>query len=68
MGLALGVFYSRFDSYTWGNDATKWYYYDYVGDPEAFKPRSKRWLWLGPTRLQVSIGVDLFNRNRKKSK
>lgn len=68
MGLALGVFYSRFDSYTWGNDATKWYYYDYVGDPEAFKPRSKRWLWMGPTRLQVSIGIDLFNRNRKKSK
>ena len=68
MGLSLGVFYSRFDSYTWGNDATKWYYYDYVGDPEKFKPRSKRWLWMGPTRLQVSIGVDLFNRNRKKSK
>ena len=68
MGLALGAFYSRFDSYTWGNDATKWYYYDYVGDPEAFMPRSKRWLWLGPTRLQVSIGVDLFNRNRKKNK
>ena len=68
MGLSLGVFYSRFDSYTWGNDATGWYYYDYVGDPEAFKPRSKRWLWLGPTRLQVSIGIDLINRNRKRSK
>ena len=67
-GLALGVFYSRFDSYTWGNDATGWYYYDYIGDPEAFEPRSKRLLWFGPTRLQVSIGLDLFNRNRKKDK
>ena len=67
-GLALGAFYSRFDSYTWGNDATGWYYYDYAGDPEAFEPRLKRWLWLGPTRLQITIGVDLFNRNRRKNK
>lgn len=67
-GLSLGAFYSRLDSYTWGNDATGWYYYDYLGDPEKFEPRSKRWLWLGPTRLQLSIGLDLFNRNRKKDK
>ena len=66
-GLALGVFYARYDSFTWGNDATGWYYYDYVGDPETFEPRLKRWLWLGPTRLQVTLGVDLFNRNRKKN-
>ena len=66
-GLALGVFYARYDSYTWGNDATGWYYYDYAGDPDDFKPRLKRWLWLGPTRLQVTLGVDLFNRNRKKN-
>ena len=66
-GLALGVFYARYDSYTWGNDATGWYYYDYIGDPETFEPRLKRWLWLGPTRLQVTLGVDLFNRNRKKN-
>ena len=63
-GLALGVFYSRFDSYTWGNDATGWYYYDYLGDPDEFQPRLQRWLWLGPTRLYVSIGIDLFNRNQ----
>ena len=66
-GLSLGVFYSRFDSFTWGNDATGWYYYDYVGAPEDFEPRLKRWLWIGPTRLQVTLGVDLFNRNRKKN-
>lgn len=65
-GLALGGFYSRFDSYTWGNDATGWYYYDYAGDPDEFTPRLKRWLWIGPTRLQVSLGVDLFDRNRKR--
>ena len=65
-GLSLGVFYSRFDSYTWGNDATGWYYYDYVGDPDEFEPRMKRWLWVGPTRVQVTVGIDLFNRNRIK--
>ena len=63
-GLALGVFYSRFDSYTWGNDATGWYYYDYLGDPDEFQPRLQRWLWLGPTRLYLSVGIDLFNRNQ----
>ena len=67
-GIAFGGFYSRFDSYTWGNDATGWYYYDYVGDPDDFEPRLKRWLWIGPTRLQVSLGVDLFNRNCRKKK
>ncbi|MBO4466400.1 MAG: DUF3575 domain-containing protein [Bacteroidales bacterium] len=67
-GLALGVFYARYDSYTWGGDATGWYYYDYAGDPDDFEPRLKRWLWLGPTRLQVTIGVDLFNRNHIKRK
>ena len=63
-GLALGVFYSGFDSYTWGNDANGWYYYDYLGDPDEFQPRLQRWLWFGPTRLYVSIGIDLFNRNQ----
>ena len=67
-GIAFGAFYSRYDSYTWGNDATGWYYYDYVGDPDDFEPRLKRWLWIGPTRLQVSIGVDLFNRYCRKKK
>lgn len=67
-GLLLGAFYSRFDSYTWGNDATGWYYYDYAGDPDEFIPRLKRWLWIGPTRLQVSLGVELFNRRHKKVK
>ncbi|MBP5487989.1 MAG: DUF3575 domain-containing protein, partial [Bacteroidales bacterium] len=68
VGAALGVFYARYDSYTWGGDATGRYYYDYVGDPEKFVPRSKRWLWLGPTRIQATVGIDLFNRNRRKAR
>ncbi len=65
-GLAVGGFFAAYDSYTYGNDAFGWYYYDYTGKVEDFKPRSKRWLWFGPTRVYISIGIDLFNRDRKK--
>ena len=65
-GLAAGGFFAAYDSYTYGNDAFRWYYYDYTGKVEDFKPRSKRWLWMGPTRVYISVGIDLFNRNRKK--
>ena len=64
-GLALGVFWSRYDPYVWGNEATGWYYYDYLGKPEDFKERSKRLLWFGPTRLYFSIGYDLLMRKKR---
>ena len=64
LGGSLGAFYSGYDPYVWGNDATGWYYYDYAGDPAKFVPRRLRWFWFGPTRLQVSIGFDLFSRKR----
>ena len=66
MGLAAGYFYSGYDPYVWGNDATGWYYYDYIGDPEQFVKRNSRLSWIGPTRVYISIGVDLFNRKKKK--
>ena len=65
-GLALGGFIAAYDSYTYGNDAFRWYYYDYSGKVEDFVPRSKRWLWFGPTRAYISLGIDLIDRNRKK--
>ena len=64
-GGALGVFWSLYDPYVYGNDALGWYYYDYGGKPEDFKERNNGWLWFGPTRIYFSIGVDLFNRNRR---
>ena len=64
LGGALGIFYSGYDPYVWGNDATGRYYYDYAGDPEQFKLRNKRLFWFGPTRVYISIGVDLFNRKK----
>ena len=64
LGLALGVFYSGYDPYVWGDDATGWYYYDYEGDPAAFKKRNQRLLWWGPTRIYLNIGFDFWSRKR----
>ena len=64
-GLAAGVFWSQYDPYFWGNEATGWYYYDYAGKPEDFQERSKHLLWFGPTRLYFSIGYDLLMRKRR---
>lgn len=66
MGLAAGYFYSGYDPYVWGADATGWYYYDFAGDPDQFVKRNSRLSWIGPTRVYISIGVDLFNRKKKK--
>ncbi len=64
VGACVGALYSRYDPYVGGNDITRWYYYDYDGDPDRFIERRKALYWLGPTRLYISVGVDLFNRNR----
>ena len=64
LGLGAGFFYSRYDPYVWGNDSTGWYYYDYTGDPNKFKPRRMALYWFGPTRAYISIGIDLFKRRR----
>ena len=64
LGASVGAFYSIYDPYVWGNDATGWYYYDYAGDPAKFIRRNNGWFWFGPTRVQVSVGFDLFNRRK----
>ena len=65
LGAAAGYFYSRFDPYVWGNDATGWYYYDYAGDPKVFVKRRMALNWFGPTRVYITLGINLFDRNRK---
>ena len=62
MGLALGLFYSGYDPYVWGDDATGRYYYDYFGDSDTFVKRNQRFFWAGPTRIYINIGFDLWNR------
>ena len=64
LGGAVGFFYSGYDPFVWGNDATGRYYYDYAGDPSQFVKRNKRLFWFGPTRIYISLGIDLFNRKR----
>lgn len=61
-GIAAGFFYSRYDPYVWGNDATRRYYYDYDGAPQDFVARNHSLSWLGPLRVWLSVGIDLFNR------
>ena len=63
-GAAFGAFYSAYDPYVYGFDLTKRYYYDYDGDEDKFVPRRKRLMWMGPTRVYISLGVDLFNRHK----
>lgn len=63
-GLALGAFYSAYDPYVYGFDLSGRYYYDYNGDVDKFVRRSKRLMWLGPTRAYISLGIDLFNRKK----
>ena len=66
LGVTAGFFYSRYDPYVWGDDSTGWYYYDYIGDPADFTRRRMALKWLGPTRVYISLGVNLFDRNRSK--
>jgi len=68
MGLAAGAFYSAYDSYVWGNDASQWYYYDYFGDPANFKKGNERLLWGGPTRVWLSFGFDFWKKDRRRTK
>ena len=58
-GVALGLLYSRYDPYVWGDDITDWFYYDYTGDPDEFHKRRMALTWLGPTRAYISIGFDI---------
>lgn len=64
LGGSVGFFYSGYDPFVWGNDATGRYYYDYAGDPTQFTRRRKRLFWAGPTRVYISLGIDLFNRKK----
>ena len=65
VGAAAGFFYSRYDPYVWSNDSTGWYYYDYSGPVDEFMPRRMALTWLGPTRLYISVGVNLFARKKQ---
>ena len=63
---SLGVFYSRFDPYVYGNPITGnedgLYYYDYYGNTSEFIRRNHELFWLGPTNAGIHITYDILYR------
>lgn len=68
--LALGVFFSRFDPYVYGNPVTGDidgdYYYNYTGNASDFKKRNYQLTWFGPTNLGIQLTYDIIYRKRQK--
>lgn len=63
---SLGVFYTRYDPYVYGNPNTgvedDLYYYDYQGESSDFKKRNHQFTWFGPTNAGLHITYDIFYR------
>ncbi|MCQ2197976.1 MAG: DUF3575 domain-containing protein [Bacteroidaceae bacterium] len=68
-GATFGFFWTKYDPFVYGCPVEKiedgLYYYNYTGDADLFKKRQHRFMWLGPTRVGVSITYDLLYRKRK---
>lgn len=65
----LGFFWTKYDPFVYGcpveNVEDGLYYYNYKGDADLFKERQHRFVWLGPTRVGISLTYDLLYRKRK---
>ena len=63
---SLGVFYTRYDPYVYGNPITGTedglYYYDYHGNTSDFRERNHQSFWFGPTNLGVHLTYDIIYR------
>lgn len=68
-GATFGFFWTKYDPFVYGcpveNIEDGLYYYNYTGDADLFKERQHRFLWLGPTRVGISLTYDLLYRKRK---
>jgi len=68
--ISLGVFYTRYDPYVYGNPMTSaedgLYYYDYHGNTSEFEERNHRFTWLGPTNAGVHITYDIIYRKKQR--
>ncbi len=67
--LSLGVFYTRYDPYVYGNPFTGkedgLYYYDYYGSSSAFMERNHQLFWFGPTNAGIHITYDIIYRKEQ---
>lgn len=68
---SLGLLYSRYDPYVYGNPITGkedgLYYYDYLGNASDFVKRNHEFFWLGPTHVGIHVTYDILYRKRRPS-
>ncbi|MCQ2257137.1 MAG: DUF3575 domain-containing protein [Bacteroidaceae bacterium] len=68
-GATFGFFVTKHDPFVYGcpveNIEDGLYYYNYTGDADLFKERQHRFVWVGPTRVGISLTYDLLYRKRK---
>lgn len=66
--VSVGMLYTKYDPYIYGNPITgKYdgkYYYDYTGRVRDFKKRDHSRMWFGPTNFGIQITYDLIYRKR----
>ena len=69
LSASLGVFYTRYDPYIYGNPVTGnedgLYYYDYHGNTSDFYERNHRFTWFGPTNAGIHITYDIIYRKKQ---
>lgn len=71
MGLQVGFFYCKHDPFQYECpvdplEQDHLYYYKWTDDADLFKERQYRWSWMGPTRVEITLGYDLLFRKRNK--
>ncbi len=66
---SVGLFYTRYDPYIYGDPFTKkedgLYYYDYYGSSSDFKERNHQFTWLGPTNAGIHLTYDIIYRKKQ---
>ena len=69
VSLNLGVLYTRYDPYVYGNPITGTedglYYYDYHGNTSDFRERNHQFFWFGPTNAGIHLTYDIIYRKWK---
>lgn len=57
LSASLGLYYTRYDPYVYGNplinEEDGLYYYDYLGNTSDFRERNHQLTWLGPTNAGI---------------
>ncbi len=70
--LQVGLFFCKYDPYQYLNPFNRepddLYYYKWTQKPELFKKRQYQTLWLGPTRIGVTLSYDLLYRKARNKK